>query len=69
MSRAEYERLVYRGLAGEAPAIESSAVLDRWRADHPQWRRRYWAYTPDEHGVLRLGPLNVGRTSHAHAAA
>ncbi|MCM6774525.1 hypothetical protein NDR87_13690 [Nocardia sp. CDC159] len=69
MSRAEYERCVHRGLAGPAPMIEDSAVITRWRADHPDWRGRYWAYTETDDGVLRLRPLNVARTTRSQAAA
>ncbi|WP_249645274.1 hypothetical protein [Nocardia sputi] len=69
LTRGEFERLEHLGYAGTTPAITDSAVLDRWRGDHPAWRGRYWAFLGDgEHGVLRLRPINVARHSAQRAA-
>ncbi|MFE3001390.1 hypothetical protein ACFXG4_41200 [Nocardia sp. NPDC059246] len=69
VSRSDYDRLVHRGQAGPVPVIESTPVLDRWRADHPDWRGRYWTYVLDDRGVLRLRPLNVARAERRATAA
>lgn len=69
LTRDEFERLEHRGYAGAAPVIADSAVLDRWRGDHPAWRGRYWAFLDDgEHDVLRLRPINVTRQTAQRAA-
>ncbi|MET8430599.1 hypothetical protein [Nocardia sp. NPDC004860] len=69
ISRVEYEQLVHRGRAGAVPAIKATTVLDRWRADHPDWRGRHWTFIADDHGVLRLRPLNVSRAERRPIAA
>ncbi|MCU1645438.1 MAG: hypothetical protein JWN03_5713 [Nocardia sp.] len=69
ISRGEYEQLVHRGRAGAVPAIESTPVLDRWRAEHPDWRGRHWRFIADDRDVLRLRPLNVTRAERRPIAA
>ncbi|MEU1204637.1 hypothetical protein [Nocardia sp. NPDC005825] len=69
VSRGEYEQLVHRGHAGTAQALDTTAVLERWRADHPDWRGRHWTFVADDHGVLRLRPLNVTRAERHPSAA
>ncbi|WP_280335048.1 hypothetical protein [Nocardia wallacei] len=69
VSRSEYEQLTHLGRAGDAPALESSPVTEQWRAEHPDWRGRHWAYTEEDHGVLRLRPLNVARATRPRPAA
>ncbi|MCC3311427.1 hypothetical protein [Nocardia africana] len=70
LSRAEFDRLEHRGAAGTTATLAEmdSAVADRWRGEHAGWRGRHWAYLDDEHGVLRLHPINVTRTSSQAAA-
>ncbi|WP_280188568.1 MULTISPECIES: hypothetical protein [Nocardia] len=68
LARGEFERLEHLGYAGATPAITDSAVLDRWRGDYPGWRGRYWAFLDDEHGVLRLRPINLARQTAQRAA-
>ncbi|MFR9769319.1 hypothetical protein [Nocardia sp. SC052] len=69
LARGDYDRLEHLGYAGAAPDITDSAVLERWRGDYPGWRGRYWAFLDDdEHGVLRLHPINVARHSAQSAA-
>ncbi|RDI45317.1 hypothetical protein [Nocardia mexicana] len=68
VTRSEFERLAHRGLAGDAPVLESAAA-ERWRAEHSGWRGRHWTYVEDESGVLRLQPLNVSRTAGRRPAA
>ncbi|WP_433622104.1 hypothetical protein [Nocardia sp. CA-120079] len=69
LTRSEYQRLQYTGSAGPTPAIEDSAVLDRWRAEFPDWRGKYWSFLADERGVLRLRPINVAARQPAATAA
>lgn len=69
VSRRDFDRQVHRGHAGAVADIESASVIERWRTVHPDWRGRYWTYIPDDHGVLRLRPLNVARAErHASTA-
>ncbi|NKY86552.1 hypothetical protein [Nocardia veterana] len=70
LSRAEFDRLEHRGAAGATAILAEmdSAVADRWRREQARWRGRHWAYLDDEHGVLRLHPVNVTRASSRAAA-
>ncbi|MFI9504201.1 hypothetical protein [Nocardia sp. NPDC052566] len=68
ISRRAYEQLQYTGSAGPMSAIEDPAVLDRWRSECADWRGKYWSFTTDDRGVLRLRPINVA-ARHATVAA
>ncbi|MGW0052593.1 MULTISPECIES: hypothetical protein [Nocardia] len=70
VSRPEFDRLEQRGAAGTTRVLDEmgSTVADRWRGEHAGWRGRHWAYLDDQHGVLRLHPINVTRVSSQAAA-
>ncbi|MFQ6332044.1 hypothetical protein ACLMAL_38840 [Nocardia sp. CWNU-33] len=69
LTREQYLQRQYTGAAGPTSAIENSAVLDRWRAEFPDWRGKYWAFTADDRDVLRLRPINVVAAQPAAPAA
>ncbi|MBY8864041.1 hypothetical protein K7711_46795 [Nocardia sp. CA2R105] len=69
ISRAQFEQLAHRGLAGEVPELKTSVASEQWQSEHPDWRGRHWAYTEDEAGVLRLHPLNIARATRQPRAA
>ncbi|WP_327097144.1 hypothetical protein OIE68_46035 [Nocardia vinacea] len=65
VTREQYLQRQYTGAAGPTPEIEDSAVLERWRAEFPDWRGKYWAFTSDHRDVLRLRPINVATAQPA----
>ena len=65
ISRSDYTHREHLGLAGPTTALEGNPVLERWSAEFPHWRARYWTYRPDpDTGALLLFPLNVRRRTH-----
>ncbi|WP_067903703.1 hypothetical protein [Nocardia vaccinii] len=69
VSRAEFDQLAHRGLAGEVSALNTASVPEQWQSTFPDWRGRYWTYTEHSPGVLRLHPLNITRAARAPHAA
>ncbi|MFX0575102.1 hypothetical protein [Nocardia nepalensis] len=65
VTREQYLQRQYTGAAGPTPEIDDSAVLESWRAEFPDWRGKYWAFTSDHRDVLRLRPINVATAQPA----
>ncbi|QBS44932.1 hypothetical protein [Nocardia sp. CS682] len=60
ITREELDRRAHFGDAGPTSVLDE-AELARWRKQYPDWKGKYWTYTPvgDNDQVLRAHPINV----------
>ncbi|MFF0494376.1 hypothetical protein ACFYTQ_35620 [Nocardia sp. NPDC004068] len=47
LTRTDYDHRQYLGSAGPVTALADDIVA-RWRAEHPDWTAKYWAFQPAE---------------------
>ncbi|MFF3228890.1 hypothetical protein ACFYV7_39290 [Nocardia suismassiliense] len=68
ITRAQYEQRQYRGTAGPCTQLDDAELLQRWRSQFPDWRRRYWTLRVEDRDALRLHPVNLApRRTTAHS--
>ncbi|WP_280394612.1 hypothetical protein [Nocardia brasiliensis] len=61
ITRDEFDRRVHFGYAGPVSNLAESD-LSHWGEQYPDWKGKYWTYTPADPGStgpLRLEPVNL----------
>ncbi|WP_405165542.1 hypothetical protein OG203_10810 [Nocardia sp. NBC_01499] len=60
ITREEFDRRAHFGDAGTTSVL-NEAELARWREQYPDWKGKYWSYSPvaDDDRLLRVQPVNV----------